>query len=211
MVALHAAARVHVCTSSYDGTCDADPARERHGLRNQAAPSTPSPGLRPHDRGVYLQLAGEELSLAVAVCRLLGELEPEADFIVIDLTDNDNVRKAKLEMWVAQRLGSELLRIYPKRNWRITVDTEAGIAVVQEPDISQTKGYVLSLDRSLADLEQQMMRVGGEILERARLSRDTVFDPERLERVLRDFRDEVVSPDLLAPEEERALKRRTGG
>ena len=129
--------------------------------------------------------------------------EDVRDYNHIKLEEGDVANKAKLEYWVAKTLGTELTRHYPNREWSVTVDVDAGTAIVRCPSVSQKKGFVLTLRRSLKELAGLMMSVGGEILERAGASRNRIFNQDNLETLQRDYLDEVVTPDMLTPEERR--------
>lgn len=131
--------------------------------------------------------------------------EVEADYNELHLFDGVDRNLARVELWIAKKLGEELLRHYPGRNWTVTVSAEGGYVTVQCDEVSHQKGYYLSLDRSLDELTSMMMRVGGEILERGGLPRRRIVTPDEIEEVPRDFRDEVIGLDVLAPEERRVL------
>jgi len=130
--------------------------------------------------------------------------EDEIDYNEILFSDSPRVQRDKLEMHLAKTMGSELMRVYPERSWSVEVSIESGVLMIRNPDVSQTKGYVLSLDRSQNDLLQRMTQVGGEILERAGLDRAGTPDPMEIDSLPRDIRDDLVGHDLIAPEQSRA-------
>lgn len=123
--------------------------------------------------------------------------------------DDAEIREAKAELCVAKQLAEELYRWYPLRDWMIVVDFRAGVVVIRGTDVSTQKGYLLRLTRGMEDLCQQMKRVGGEILERGALSRAKNVDPEDVEELPRDFRDEVRTVDTNAPEEDKIRGQRS--
>ena len=120
--------------------------------------------------------------------------EIEKDYNTINEADSDSLKEAKLESWVAKALGEELVRLYPNREWGVTVDVRGGMAAIQCLDVSKTMGYRVSLNDTIEVLRQRMKAIGGEILERGRISRG-VITPEKVESVPRNFKDEVVGMD----------------
>jgi hypothetical protein len=118
------------------------------------------------------------------------------DHNTIELTEKDSEEQAqaKVEMWVANRLGARLVKIYPNTNWNVQVDMTGGTVVVSNPDVSSKRGYHIDLNRSINEIEQMLGSVGGEILERGRLARAGV-DPDDVENRVRNLRDEVVDLD----------------
>lgn len=129
--------------------------------------------------------------------------EVKEDYNEIQVSDGDDVRQAKLEMWIAKTLCEELNKHYPMRDWLAGVDLVGGVVIIQQPDISTRKGYVISLKRSLNEIRKMMRAVGGEILERAGLPTGKKFNPDLMEVLPRAINDEVLAVDLLAPEEKR--------
>ena len=112
----------------------------------------------------------------------------------IEFEEGLDVSMAQFEMWLAQRLTTRLTKLYPNINWSVEVDTHGGRVVIKCPDVSSIHGHVLSLKRTVNDIESMLMKVGGEILERGRMprSRITEADVEDRERTLRD---EIVDLD----------------
>jgi len=132
--------------------------------------------------------------------------EPNVDYNQIQTGDIEDVSVAQLEMAIGKELASVLHQHYPRRNWAVAVDASNGICAVMELDISKDKGYLLHLTRPMTELRGMMFKVGGEILERAGLPTSKKFNPELLEDLPRNLRDDVVTPDLIAPEELRVKK-----
>jgi hypothetical protein len=128
------------------------------------------------------------------------ERAPVADYNEINLLEMDDVKQAKLEYWIAKKVGSHLMSKFPNRQWGVGVDVSGGMIHVMCPSLSTTKAYYISLvGRTISDLTKRAEEAAGEILERYNVSRARSFDPENLETLERDARDEVVSPDA-APE-----------
>ena len=122
------------------------------------------------------------------------------DYNTINFDDSVSTAVAKWESWLAARLGTRLTQHYPNREWWINVNTEGGLVIVGCPDVSPTHGYHILFDhpkegqRSANDIEEMMQGVGGEILERGRITRGRTTE-EAVEAVARNFRDEVVGLD----------------
>jgi len=109
-------------------------------------------------------------------------------------------RKAKLEMYVAKQIGEHLVKSYPGRQWGVEVDVTHGVLVLLCPSLSKTKGYHIHLGQyTIHDLQQRCAKAAGEILERHNVSRSKLFDPDTLETLRRDVRDNVIAVDA-APE-----------
>jgi len=103
-------------------------------------------------------------------------------------------RKAKLEMYVAKQIGEHLVKNLPNRQWGIEVDVSCGVLVLLCPSVSRTKGFHIHLGQyTIHDLQARCLRAANEILERHSLSRSRHFDPDILETLPRDVRDNVVA------------------
>jgi hypothetical protein len=131
--------------------------------------------------------------------------EPVVDYNHIQ-GEPESYSIAQIEQAIGKRLSTVLLHHYPMRNWAVAVDAPNGVAAVMETDISKDKGYILYLSRPMIELEEMMFKVGGEILERAGLPTSKKFDQDLIEDLPRNVKDDVVLPDLLAPEELRLKK-----
>lgn len=134
--------------------------------------------------------------------------EPEIDYneLEISSTDSDEVKRAKIEMFLGKQVCEVLAHHYPKRNWRAGVSLDNQVIVVMCTDVSTEKGYYIHLTRSLQEIRDMLPRIGGEILERAGLSREKKFNTDVVETLKRDVRDNVVNSDMVAPEEKYATK-----
>lgn len=116
------------------------------------------------------------------------------DYNTIDLAETPEVNLARIESWVAKRLGTKLTKLFPNRDWWVKVDMKGGIVIVGCPDVSPIHGYHIKLTRSINEIEGMLKGVGGEILERERLTRGKTTE-ELVEAAARDFRDVVVGLD----------------
>jgi hypothetical protein len=125
--------------------------------------------------------------------------EVTADYNEINILETDEAKSAKLEMWIAKRVGEHVANFYPNRQWRVDVDLLAGMLILSCPSVSSLKGYYLSLSRPLHDLQARAKMAAGEILERHGLPTSRAFNPDAIETLPRNIRDEVVTSDS-APE-----------
>ena len=126
--------------------------------------------------------------------------QPVSDYNEVNLLETDDAKRAKVEFWIAKQIGEDLCRVYPRREWGVYVDAENEIVCITCPSVSTTKGYYLHIRGStLHDLQVRARRAAGEILERHGITRDFRFNPDNLETVQRNLRDDVVTPDS-APE-----------
>ena len=129
--------------------------------------------------------------------------EPQIDYNDLTITDKDSasVAIAKMEFAIGKELCTILAKHYPKRNWRIGVDIANKLVMVFCTDVSTTKAYHIHLTKTWNEIRKAMPKIGGEILERAGLSRDRQFNADILQIVKRDLRDNIITDDLIAPEE----------
>lgn len=119
-----------------------------------------------------------------------------ADYNQIHIEDSLDERKAKLEQWMAMRVGSRLMKDYNQRQWKVIVDLEGGMLIVACDSISSYKGYHIKLEgRTIDELERRAVMAAGEILERHNVSRERRFNADTLETLARNSRDEVIAPD----------------
>lgn len=118
------------------------------------------------------------------------------DYNTIELhpEDDSTVKQAKLEQWIGARIGTRLVKLYPNTNWKVHVDIDNGMVVVSNPDVSSLRGYHISLERSIEEIEAMMSKVGGEILERGRLARRGLTQ-DQVDSRERNLRDEVIDLD----------------
>lgn len=123
-----------------------------------------------------------------------------ADYNQIDPTDSLDERKAKLEQWIAKRVGTKLTKAYPNREWKVVVDISGQILIVACDSISNYKGYHIHMaNRTILELETRAVAAAGEILERHNVTRSKKFDTDLIETWARDARDNVIAADS-APE-----------
>ena len=116
------------------------------------------------------------------------------DYNTIDLAETPDVNLARIESWIAKRIGTKLTKLFPNRDWWVKVDMKGGMVIVGCPSVSPRHGYHIKLSRSINEIEDMLETVGGEILERGRLTRGKTTE-ELVEAAVRDFRDQIVDLD----------------
>ncbi len=128
--------------------------------------------------------------------------ERAVDYNTIEVDDDEDVKVAKVEGWLAKQIGSALAKAYPSRDWGVGVnlakgETLSGVVTVMCPSLSATKGHVLHIsNETAAGLVTRGIRAGGEILERYGITRNRKFDSDALETLDRNpLTDEAISDD----------------
>ena len=87
----------------------------------------------------------------------------------------------------AKRIAETLNRHYPGHLWGVTASHETGIATVLNLRLSGRWGFIVKLSEILHDPSmKKVIRAGGEILERYKVSRG-VFDQDRIDELTTDF------------------------
>lgn len=130
-----------------------------------------------------------------------------SDYNEVNVLESDSAKIAKLEMWIAKNIGDRLVQHYPNREWGIRVDVMGQMVILTCDSLSLTRGYYLPMKGDTIDmLQKRAVKACGEILERFNISRDRNFNPDVLETLDRDLRDEVVSADAVVDDLKRGLK-----
>ena len=108
----------------------------------------------------------------------------------------DEPQATAYELTLAKQMADTLHRHYPGHIWGVSVSVKTGMADVRNMAISGRYGYRLKLvaHYSSSDWDREVMRAGGEILERYGQARGRVR-PDRLEALPMDFSGNYV-PDL---------------
>ena len=89
---------------------------------------------------------------------------------------------------IAKTIGAELCGIYPGHGWIVEADARNGIAKICNRHMGVNAGYMYKLnDIEFSTFKRDMMRIGGDILERYKLSRGRMVEAEVL-GVIRDLR-----------------------
>ena len=123
-----------------------------------------------------------------------------ADYNEIMPNDTRDEKKAKLEQWIAKRIGTELMKAYNQREWKVMVDIEGRLLIIACDSLCNYKGYHIHMhNRTIQELIDKSIFAAGEILERHNASRSRNVDSIIFEELSRDRRDSVIAPDA-APE-----------
>ena len=139
-------------------------------------------------------MSGKRLILPSTVKR--GPETVWGDYNEINPDDSEDERKAKLEQWIAMRVGSKLMKTYNQREWKVIVDIPNQMLIIACDSISNYKGYhIHMIGRTIDELERRAIMAAGEILERHNVSRSKRFDADILENLPRDSLDNVIAPD----------------
>ena len=118
------------------------------------------------------------------------------NFNTIEVVDDDHAKVAQEQMRIASAIGARLIRAYNNRQWKVIVDIKGGMLIIGCDSLSNNKGYHIHMKgRLLDDLEDAAIRAAGEILERHNLSRLKLFNPDIIEDLPRDLKDDVISID----------------
>jgi hypothetical protein len=83
---------------------------------------------------------------------------------------------------IAEWLGHEFVRQYPGRGWQVEVDSRNGLAKIFNMHVTPQYGWMLKLsDVHLGSIAADVARIGGEMLERSKLSRSNFNEVEILD------------------------------
>jgi hypothetical protein len=105
-------------------------------------------------------------------------------------------KAAEVEFYLAKKIGEDLVRTYPGRQWMVDVDSRNEIIIIVMPSLTKREGYHLHMRRdNLAALIPRCRKAAGEILERFNVSRSRLTVPdEQILALPRDLRDDAVAP-----------------
>lgn len=121
------------------------------------------------------------------------------DYNTIFVHEGTDEVRAKLEAFIAKKIGEDLVVHYPNRQWGVEVDVPGQMVTILCPSVSLTKGYHIHMRKhTIHGLQERARTAAGEILERHNLSRARVFDPTILESLKRDSKDDVIATDSKA-------------
>jgi hypothetical protein len=87
--------------------------------------------------------------------------------------DDSAVSTGANDMLLAKEIADALNSHYPGHLWAVNVDGPNGLANIRDLMLSGQMGYVLKLGNmfSASDFRRDVIRAGGEILERFRMAR----------------------------------------
>lgn len=121
------------------------------------------------------------------------------DYNEIRPEDSHDTRKAKMEAWIAKRVGEKVAQKYPNREWKVIVDIPNEMLILACDSVSNVKGYHIKMvGYTIKQLQKKAVYAAGEILERHNITRNRIFDEDILETLDRDFMDSVITPDSAA-------------
>jgi len=124
--------------------------------------------------------------------------KPFHDFNAPVAEDSHEAKAARLEFWIAKRIGEDLVATYPNRQWQVNVDTRNETIIISCPSLSKRMGYRLNMRRdTIGALLPRCRKAAGEILERYGVTRGRIIDPFDIEQMPRDLRDDVISSDAV--------------
>jgi hypothetical protein len=130
---------------------------------------------------------------------IIGETKgqnPVVDYNAPQPGESHEAKVVRVEYWIAKQIGTDLVRAYPNRQWRVDVDCRNSVIVIACPSLSKRLGYRLHMKRdTVSSLLPRCRRAAGEILERFGVSRSRIIDPGSLETFQRDVHDDAVAPD----------------
>lgn len=106
----------------------------------------------------------------------------------------DSPQLAATDLVLARNMAETLHRHYPGHLWAVTC--EQGVATVRNLLLSGQWGFVLRVAEqySASEFERNVIRAGGEVLERYRLSRGRLRD-EEYENLPADFAGRITFDD----------------
>jgi hypothetical protein len=92
------------------------------------------------------------------------------------------------DLIMSKNMADTLHKHYPEHRWAVCVEGANGIAKVYHLDTSGSKAYILDLASiySSSSFDRDLIKAGGEILERHRLARGR-FNLDRWENLPTDF------------------------
>jgi hypothetical protein len=101
----------------------------------------------------------------------------------------DNPQHYLAEVNMAKGIAEALYKKYPGYVWMVNADNGNNIATIQLGGVTGQHGFYVHLDKLTAGMEQ-IMRAGGEVLERYKLTRGRRNDTE-IGSLVRDFAGRV--------------------
>lgn len=101
----------------------------------------------------------------------------------------DDAGRQVMEIALAKRAADYLVQKYPGYAWIVTVN--AGVLDIRNVSLSGRWGYrIKHVDSfSATDLDKQLMRAGGEILERYRITRARLTGEKATDKVMANSTD----------------------
>jgi hypothetical protein len=100
---------------------------------------------------------------------------------VIQLADASELHAVLRTRSARNAIGKALGRAYPQHPWMVAMSDDGSVAQIVCPAISSEFGMVIHVNQINEELERKAVRMGGELLERFRVSR-TAADFSHLSR-----------------------------
>lgn len=116
----------------------------------------------------------EERKKRVASERFVNEM--------LVVNDPKDAEFAIIDAEIAKVLGYELCRQYPDRGWEVIANSEQGVANIYNSHVTARYGYIWRLaEIRESSFVKDIMRIGGELLDRAGLTRGKFDEVEVME------------------------------
>ncbi len=94
-------------------------------------------------------------------------------------TDIEDLKYRPLDAQLAMTIGNEFVRQYPGRGWQVEADIRNGIVKVYNTHISGKFGWIWkTADINLGRIAFDVRKIGGEMLERSKMSRGKFNDEQ---------------------------------
>lgn len=122
--------------------------------------------------------------------------EPEKDYNTVYVHDSHTVKAAKLETWIAKKLGTHLMEKFPQREWGVRVDVKGKIVIIVCESVSITRGYHIKMaGKNMHNLCEAAADAAAEILERHGITRNRRFNADITEALERDLKGDMIGGD----------------
>lgn len=109
------------------------------------------------------------------------------------VTDPEEAEYRIKDFEIAKMIGTALCAKYPGHGWQVESDSRNGIAKIYMSQMSSRAGYIYKLkDITLGVFDRDMMRVGGDILERFGIARGK-FTEGSVMGIIRDIRGDAIA------------------
>ena len=95
---------------------------------------------------------------------------------VVQVYDLDDMNRAREQRRLRDTVGKALGRAYPTVQWLVTVPEDGSIVQFRCPSLTENYGMTMHATANTEDLERKAVRMGGEYLERFRVSRERPSD-----------------------------------
>lgn len=105
--------------------------------------------------------------------------EPVKDYNTIQWDDSEDEKQAKLEFWIAKKIGEHLTTKYKGWSWGVGVDVFGGVVKVFCDTLHVKRQVLLHLEsKTIHQLCKEAEKAAGEILERFYQPRKKLYVPD---------------------------------